>query len=456
MQQFAQLAAAQRAFFQTGKTRTPAYRKKALSDLKGAVTAYGDRLLAALKADLNKSAFEAYETELGIVLAELGSAQKSLGKWTKPRRVGTPLTHFPGRSRIYPEPYGVALILSPWNYPLQLTLTPLIGAIAAGNCAVIKPSNDSGTVSRVLKEMLETVFPPEYVAVVLGGREANGGLLEEKFDYIFFTGSVAVGKMVMAAAAKNLTPVTLELGGKSPCIVDETADIDAAARRIIWGKLVNAGQTCVAPDYLYVHRSVKEQLIARMAHYSQVFYTENPLAEDTLPKIISWKHFDRLMGLMDSGNIVLGGESDPERLRIAPTILDGVDWDAPIMGEEIFGPLLPVLTFETLTEVIETVTARPKPLALYLFTSSDANRRLILERISFGGGCVNDTIMHVAAPKLPFGGVGASGMGHYHGKASFDTFTHYKGVYHKGRRPDIALRYPPFDGKETLLKRMLR
>jgi len=355
---------------------------------------------------------------------------------------------------IYSEPYGVVLIISPWNYPFQLAIAPLVGALTAGNCAVLKPSNHSPKTSEVIAEMLGKAFPEEYIAVVLGGREANKDLLAQKFDYIFFTGGPAVGRFVMEAAAKHLTPVTLELGGKSPCIVDATAKIDLAAKRIVWGKFINAGQTCVAPDYVFVQKGVKEKLLASMAKYISKFFSKT--YEQKFPKIVNEKHFQRLLGLMESGDIYCGGKSDPKINRIEPTILDNVSWESPIMQEEIFGPLLPVLEFEDLEDVVKQVNARPKPLALYLFTTSKANEKHILTSISHGGGCINDTVVHLATPYLPFGGVGESGMGSYHGKASFDTFSHKKSIMKKSNLIDIPLRYPPYPESTKLLKKFMK
>ena len=435
---------AQRAYFAKGQTLDVEFRQRQLVKLRQAIKKYEEEILEALKKDLNKPQFEAYGTEIGLVLDEAKFALKHLRGWAKPRRVRTSIINFPSDSRIYPEPYGVALIMSPWNYPVLLTLDPLVGAISAGNCAVVKPSNYSPHVSAIIKKMLGEIYPPEYVAVVEGGREENQSLLKQHFDLIFFTGSVSVGRMVMEAASRNLTPVCLELGGKSPCIVDGTADISLAAKRIVWGKFLNAGQTCVAPDYLYVQEDVKEELLEKMIHYIKKFYGEDAQHSEEFPRIVNQKHFERLLGLLGSGEVVCGGGFDRTRLQMAPTILDGVSWESPIMQEEIFGPILPVLTFRDLREAVEIVKERPKPLAGYLFTSNRENERYLLKHLSFGGGCVNDTIMHLVSSHMPFGGVGNSGMGGYHGKDSFLAFSHRKSVLKKARWLDMPMRYAPY------------
>lgn len=435
---------AQRAYFAKGHTLDVEFRKRQLIKLRQSVKKYEEEILEALKRDLNKPRFEAYGTEIGLVLDEAKFALRHLKSWAKPKRVPTSVINFPSISRIYPEPYGVTLIMSPWNYPVLLTLDPLVGAISAGNCAVVKPSNYSPHVSAVLKKMLGEIYCPEYVAVVEGGREENKSLLEQKFDLIFFTGSVSVGKMVMESASKNLTPVCLELGGKSPCIVDGTADIALAAKRIVWGKYLNAGQTCVAPDYLYVQEEVKDELLERMKHYIKRFYGEDAQCSENFPRIVNQKHFERLAGFLENGEVVCGGVFDRERLQIAPSILDGVTWSSPVMQEEIFGPILPVLTFRDLRQAVEEIKERPKPLAGYLFTGSRENERYLLQHLSFGGGCVNDTVMHLVSSHMPFGGVGNSGMGGYHGKDSFLAFSHRKSVLKKARWLDMPMRYAPY------------
>lgn len=445
----------QRRYFAQGHTREIAGRIVSLRRLQSAVEEHEKEIEDALFQDLGKSAFEAYETEIGMVLEEIGFAIRHLHGWARPQRVHTPLMHFPSVSRVYSEPYGVALILSPWNYPFQLTMAPLAAALAAGNCAVVKPSAYSPATSAVIARILTTCFPPDYVAVVEGGRAENQALLSQNFDYIFFTGGVTVGKLVMESASRSLTPVTLELGGKSPVIVTEDADAELAARRIIWGKTLNAGQTCVAPDYVLVHRRVMEPLVAAMQRCITQFFGAQPLKNPDYPRIVNEKHFQRLTGYLSCGRLLAGGETDAGSLRIAPTLLGEPPSDSPVMQEEIFGPLLPVLPFDDLEEAIAFVNARPRPLALYLFTMSIPARDKVLSRVRFGGGCVNDTIVHLATSHMPFGGVGESGMGGYHGKFGFDTFSHKKSVLQKSVLLDIRLRYPPYDGKMNLLRRFL-
>ena len=368
-----------------------------------------------------------------------------------------PLAQFPSTCRVQPEPYGVSLIISPWNYPILLCLDPLAAALAAGNCAVVKPSSMSPATSEVIAEMLGSIFPPEYVTTVLGGRKEIGALLEQKFDYIFFTGSPVVGHVVMEAAARNLTPVTLELGGKSPCIVDETANIAVAARRIAFGKILNAGQTCVAPDYLFIHSSRKQEFIEAYRAEVKRMLGEEPLKDTTFTHIINERHFNRLMGLMQGATALIGGKGAPDTLRIEPTLLDDVTPESACMQEEIFGPILPMMTWDKWEEVEKFVLSRPRPLASYLFTTSSANEKRFVNNLSFGGGCVNDTIIHLAVHGLPFGGVGDSGMGSYHGKAGFDTFTHYKSVLTKANWLDLPMRYHPYNSfAEKLLRFFLR
>ena len=445
----------QRAYFRSGATLPLRARKRALSALLRELTLREGALLAALRQDLGKATFEGYMTEIGLVKDELRFHLKHLDRWAKDTPVPTPLVHFPSRSWTHPEPYGVALIMAPWNYPVLLSLDPLIGALSAGNCAVLKPSAYAPATSHALAELVAAALPSELVAVIEGGREENQALLEEQFDYIFFTGSPEVGRFVMEKAARHLTPVTLELGGKSPCIVTPSANLKMAARRIAFGKLVNAGQTCVAPDYILVHESVKDRLVTLIQREITHFLGNDPLDNPDFPKIVNQKHLDRLAGLLREGNLLCGGEIRDGRL--APTLVDGVTGDSPVMQEEIFGPILPVLTYRELDEVIQFVQDRPKPLALYLFTRSKQTEKTLLSRLSFGGGCVNDTIVHLASPKMPFGGVGGSGMGNYHGKASFDTFSHTKSILKKGNWLDIPVRYHPYTpAKEKLLRLLLK
>jgi aldehyde dehydrogenase (NAD+) len=446
----------QREFFAQDKTKDILFRLEHLKRLEICIKNHEKDILAALKKDLNKAPFEAYATEVGMVLEELRFVRKHLTEWAVPKKVRTPITNFLSASMIYSEPYGVVLIMSPWNYPFMLTIAPLIGAIAAGNCVVVKPSNYSPNTSEIIDIVLSEVFRKDYVTIVHGGREANQSLLEQKFDYIFFTGSVAVGKLVMEAAARYITPITLELGGKSPCIVDETADLDLAAKRIVWGKFTNAGQTCVAPDYLMVHYSVKEVLLNKIKEYIVTFYGANASENEDFPKIVNEKHLQRLVDLIEGEHIVIGGELSRDTNQIAPTVVDHITWDSPIMAEEIFGPILPILEYKDLNEVVTRVNSRPKPLALYYFTNKKENERKIIRSISYGGGCINDTIMHLATSHMPFGGVGESGMGGYHGKASFDTFSHKKSILKKSNLFDIPLRYPPYKDHLEMLKKIMK
>ena len=394
--------------------------------------------------------------EVGLTLSELSFVEKRLARWMGDRNHLTPLAQFPARSFTVQEPYGVVLIMSPWNYPFLLTMEPLIGAIAAGNCCVVKPSAYSPATSAVIRDILSQCFPPEYVAVVEGGRAENQALLDQKFDYIFFTGGTAVGKEVMSKAAKHLTPVTLELGGKSPCIVDATARLELAAKRVVFGKLLNCGQTCVAPDYLLIDRRVKDRFLAHLRKQISLQYGD-ALDNNGYVRMVNRKHFDRVLGLIDPSKVVLGGGSNPDALKIQPTVLDGVSPEDPVMGEEIFGPVLPVLTFDRVEEALEFVNARPRPLALYLFSQNKQTHELFLRRSSFGGGCINDTIIHLATSRMPFGGVGNSGMGGYHGGASFDTFSHRKSIVKKSAWIDLPVRYAPYSPvKDKLLRLFLR
>lgn len=447
--------AQQRAYFHSGATLPTAARKKHLSALLRELTMQEGALLAALRQDLGKAAFEGYMTEVGLVRDELRFHLKHLEQWSKDVRHPAPLSQFPSRCWTHAEPYGVVLIMAPWNYPVQLCLIPLIGALSAGNCAVVKPSAYAPATSKAIAKLISSALPPELVTVIEGGREENQALLDEAFDYIFFTGSPSVGRFVMEKAARHLTPVTLELGGKSPCIITPSANLNLAARRIVFGKLVNAGQTCVAPDYVLVHESIKERLIQLMIREITRFLGSDPLSDPDYPKIINEKHFTRLTHLLENGTIRFGGQARDG--RIAPTLVDDVSGDSPVMQEEIFGPILPILSYRELDEVIYFVQERPKPLALYLFTRSKQTEQLLLSHLSFGGGCVNDTLVHLASPHMPFGGVGNSGMGGYHGKASFDTFSHTKSILKKANWLDLPVRYHPYTpAKEKLLRLFLR
>ena len=450
-----QLVCAQRSYFATGATRTLEFRLAQLKKLQRALQENEPLLEAAMYQDFRKAPMEVYMCETGMVLEEIRCHLRHLRGWMRERTVPTPIAQFPARSFVSPEPYGVALIIAPWNYPIQLCLSPLVGAISGGNCAVLKPSAYAPATSAALAKIIARTFAPQYIAVVEGGRAENSTLLEQKFDTIFFTGSVAVGKVVMEAAARHLTPVTLELGGKSPVIVDETADLKLAARRIAFGKVLNAGQTCVEPDYLFIHRRVKAAFVQEYRHALQEFFPGGSMAE--MPVIVSEKHFARVMRLLEGQRAVVGGTFDAATRFVAPTLLDDVRPDSPIMQEEIFGPILPMLEYDALDEVISFIRGREKPLALYLFTKDQQTERRILDTCSFGGGCINDTIIHLATTHMPFGGVGASGMGSYHGKKSFETFTHMRSIVKKSMLLDLPMRYHPYsDGKLRIVKRFMK
>lgn len=457
---FSKLTEAQKQFFETGRTRDLAFRICQLQLLADAMRKNETVLEEALKKDLGKSAFEFYATEIGFVLADIRYTIQNLQKWSAPKRVRTPLYLFPGKSKIQKEPYGSVLILGPYNYPVQLLAEPLIGAIAAGNCAVLKPSELTPHVSEAMYQIVHSTFKEEYIACVEGGVEVNQELLSQKFDYIFFTGSERVGRIVMKAAAENLTPVTLELGGKSPVIIEKTANIKEAARRIAWGKLMNAGQTCVAPDYVLVDESRKQQFLTEMKTAFSHLYGKEIKKNPHFGRIVNERHMERLQKILeqDAKYLFCGGEADALQRYIEPAILDlGKDQNAASMQEELFGPILPVLSYHKLEDAVRFVNKRAKPLALYLFTKKRSAERFVLERVSSGGVCVNDTISHLINPDLPFGGVGASGMGQYHGKYSFDTFTHEKSVFYKPADWNLPVCYPPFTkGKMNLVKFFLK
>ena len=451
------LLRAQRDYYHSGATLPIKARIAALKVLQTRIREEQEEILSTLKQDLGKSSFEGYMCEVGMALDEIRYVLKRLKKWAKPRRVKTPLAQFAAKSYRLPTPRGNVLILSPWNYPFLLTIDPLVDALAAGNTAIVKPSAYSPATSALLAKMLGECFPKEYVAVVTGGRAENTCLLEQKFDFIFFTGSQAVGKEVMRRAAEHLTPVALELGGKSPCIVDETAKIPLAAKRIVFGKFLNCGQTCVAPDYVLCHSSVKAALIEAIQREIKVQFGEKPLENPKYGKIVSGKHFARLTGLIDPQKVVCGGETDEGAERIAPTVMDGVTWSDKVMGEEIFGPILPVLTFEDFNEVYELLQEKQKPLALYLFTEDKKRAKEGMKRLAFGGGCVNDTIIHLATSEMGFGGVGESGMGEYHGEAGFELFSHTKSIVDKKTWLDLKMRYQPYkESNEKLVRRFLK
>lgn len=436
----------QRAFYKSQKTLPLAFRLDMLNKLKTTIQRHEQAIFQALEEDLHKAPMEVYMTEIAMVYEEINFAIKHLRNWMQNKTLPTPLSQFPAKSFISPQPYGIVLIMSAWNYPFQLCLCPLVGAISAGNCVVLKPSAYTSQCSSLLGAMLSEVFAQEYVTVVQGGREQNSALLEEAFDKIFFTGSVQVGKVVMQAAAAHLTPVTLELGGKSPVIVARDADLSLCAKRVLFGKLLNAGQTCVAPDYVLVARDQAETFVDACKCVLEEFFPSGTYEE--LPVIVSDKHFRRLIGLMQGENILVGGQYDVKKRFIAPAILGDVQKNSPIMQEEIFGPILPLVYYDTLDEAILYIAKRSKPLALYLFTQDKKVETKVLSSLHFGGGCINDTIMHLATPYMGFGGVGASGMGRYHGKDSFDTFTHYRSIVKKATWFDLNVRYHPYSEKK--------
>ncbi len=449
------LVTRQRRFFDTGATRPLSFRLDMLKRLRKALLENEALFNEALKSDLNKSMMESYMSEIGMVLEEIRFHIKYLPRWIKDRKVRTPLAQFHAKSFISPEPHGVTLIIAPWNYPLQLCLLPLVGAISGGNTAVVKPSAYAPATSAAIFKVLGDAFSAECIAVVEGGRAENNALLEEAFDYIFFTGSVAVGKVVMEKASRHLTPATLELGGKSPVIVDETADILLSARRIAFGKVLNAGQTCVAPDYLLIQERVKGAFIEAYETALQSFFPT--LDYSDMPVIVNERHYARLKGLLADQSIIVGGQTDDEKRFIAPTLLDEVSPESPIMREEIFGPILPILSYSSLDEAISFVRERPKPLALYLFTRRASAEQRMLDECSFGGGCINDTIIHLATSRMPFGGVGHSGMGSYHGKRSFESFTHQRSIVKKSTWLDLPMRYHPYSKRKMkMIRRFMK
>ena len=444
-------------YFETGKTKNIDFRIRQLIKLKQAIKANEELIIEAMHQDLRKSRHEAFTTEIGVLYVSLELVIKNLKKWAKPKKVPTPLIFFGAKSFIHHEPYGTVLIIGPFNYPMNLVIEPLIGAISAGNCAVIKPSEMTPNVSKIIAKIIIESFEEDYIRVIEGDKEVTSLLIKAPFDYIFFTGSVSVGKIVMEAAARNLIPVTLELGGKSPCIVDETANIDLAAQKIAWGKFSNAGQTCVAPDYVIVHKLVKTQLINSLKKCLERFYGVNPKESADFGRIINTRHTERIRQLIDKDKVVIGGNFDIEARYISPTVLDHVDWGDKVMEDEIFGPVLPVLEFENLETVITHINSKPKPLSLYLFTQNKAVEERIINDISFGGGCINDTFIHLGNPYLPFGGVGASGIGSYHGKRNFETFSHEKSILKRSINLNIDIMYPPYgERKLKLIRRFLK
>lgn len=444
----------QKAYFATGATLPVKSRIAALKKLKAVILARESEINEALKKDLGKSGFESYMCEVGMTLSEISYMIKRVRRYSRDSVVPTPLSQYPAKSYVKKSPYGCVLIMSPWNYPFMLAMEPLADAIAAGNTAIVKPSAYSPATSAVVAAVVAEAFAPEHVTCVLGGRAENSALLDMPFDKIFFTGSVAVGKEVMRRAAERLTPVTLELGGKSPCIVDKTADIPLAARRIVFGKFLNCGQTCVAPDYIVVHSSVKDKFIAAVIAEIKRQYGEYPLENATYGKIITRKHYDRICGLIDDKKVVFGGQRNEEELRIAPTVMTDVTRGDAVMGEEIFGPIMPVLTFDDAEALIADINSHPHPLAFYVFSSDSAFIKKLTSRCAFGGGCVNDTIIHLATSQMGFGGFGESGMGSYHGKDGFDCFTHKKSIVDKSTLFDLPVRYQPYTKSKNKMLRM--
>ncbi|MDJ0732899.1 MAG: aldehyde dehydrogenase [Nostocaceae cyanobacterium] len=445
----------QRNFWQTSKTKDINFRIEQLRTIKQAVIESETAINQALKADLNKPPIEVYIGETSIITKEIDYAIKHLKNWTKPRKVGLSLEYLPATARIVPEPLGVVLIIGAWNYPMQLIFAPLIGAIAAGNCAILKPSEIAPHTSDLVAKIIAKSFPPEYITVVEGDVETSQQLLAQKFDHIFFTGGTSVGKIVMEAAAKNLTSVTLELGGKNPCIVDNDINIECTARRITWGKFLNAGQSCVAPDYVLVNHQIKNDLLNEIQKSIQEFYGDNPKNSPDYGRIINQKRFQQIVKFLQDGDIVIGGETNIDDCYIAPTVIDNVSPQARVMQSEIFAPILPIIEYSDISQAITLINSHPKPLALYLFSDNKNLQQKVLQTTSSGGVCINDTVLQFGVTSLPFGGVGNSGIGSYHGKASFDTFSHYKSVLYRYFLFDLKLRYPPYAGKLPWLKRII-
>jgi len=448
----------QRSFFHSGATLPVTFRIDMLRRLRDEIKRCEGEISLALKEDLGKSDYEGFMCEIGLAMSEITYMIRHVRAFAAKRRVPTPLAQFPSSSYQQPTPYGNVLIMSPWNYPFLLTIDPLATAIAAGNTAIVKPSAYSPATSAVVRRIIEACFPPEYVAVVTGGRAENSALLEQKFDFVFFTGSQGVGREVLRHTAEHLTPTVLELGGKSPCIVDATAPLDLAARRIVFGKFLNCGQTCVAPDFILCQSAVKDRLVQSLVEQIHLQYGQTPLDNPDYGHIINEKHFDRLCALLDPAKTVAGGQTDRASLRIAPTVLDNVTWQDDVMQEEIFGPILPVLTFDHFDEIFPLLADRPKPLALYLFSRDKAHIHQVTETCRYGGGCINDTIIHLATSEMGFGGVGESGMGAYHGRTGFDTFSHMKSIVEKKTWLDLPMRYQPYNRRryEKLLRLFLR
>ncbi len=448
----------QRNFYKTGATIPVSYRIEQLKKLYNTVKKYESEINDALKADLGKSHYEGFMCESGLVLSEISYMIRHTKKFAKRKTVYTPLAQFASRSYIQSMPYGNTLIMSPWNYPFLLTIDPLADAIAAGNTAIVKPSAYSPATSKIIEKIIGECFTPEYVAVITGGRAENAALLEQKFDFVFFTGSQAVGKEVLRHTAEHLTPAVLELGGKSPCIVDESADIKLCAKRIVFGKYLNCGQTCVAPDYILCQKSVKDEFVAEVIKQIKQQYGDNPLENENYGKIINEKHFSRLCSLIDKDKVIIGGEVNEKTHRIAPTVMDNVTFSDAVMGEEIFGPIMPILTFDNFDDVVSDLKCKDKPLALYIFSNNKKHISRVTKELSYGGGCVNDVVIHLATSNMGFGGVGESGMGAYHGKVGFDAFSHHKSIVDKKNWIDLPMRYQPYKSKlyEKLLRMFLK
>lgn len=456
LKNIAEVLTPQREFFLSGKTKSIDYRIEQLRKLRDLIIENENAIYEALNADFRKSGFETYLSENGYMIMEINEFIKKLKKWARPKRLPSSLLNFPSSSFLMHEPYGLTLIIAPWNYPFQLAMGPLAGAIAAGNCAILKPSELTPATSALMRDMVNDNFDESYIHVIEGGAGVTQSLLEEKFDYIFFTGGIQVGKIIAQAAAKHLTPVTLELGGKSPCIVDGSMNMDLAARRIAWGKFLNNGQTCVAPDYIYVDQQYQEELLNSLKQEVESAFGDNPEDSPDLARIVNRKHYNRIKDLIPEGKIYHGGTTNESDLYIAPTILQNISWDDDVMKEEIFGPLLPVLSYKDTGELISTLKRKEKPLALYIFSKRKSFIKDILNEISFGGGAINDTVIHYGNPYVPFGGVGQSGYGAYHGKYSFETFSHKKGIVRKGNWLDAPVRYAPYGSKLKWLKKLLK
>ncbi|MFA6074406.1 MAG: aldehyde dehydrogenase [Negativicutes bacterium] len=447
---------AQQAYFASGATRSLKFRVTMLKRLSCAIQEHEQVIFNALKLDLGKPEFEAYASEIGFVLSDIDHTVAKLPKWYKDERVASPLLQFPARSKVVSEPLGLTLIIGPWNYPFQLIMAPLIGAIAAGNCAIVKPANISANVAEVIRDLLEHTFSSEYIACIMGGRDANTALLNKPFDLIFYTGNPEVGRSVMAAAAKHLTPVVLELGGKSPCIVDKNINLEIAVNRLVWAKYFNAGQTCVAPDYVYVHKDIKAEFLAKVIARISKTYGDDPQQSESLGRIVNDKHFVRLCSYLESERILAGGITNAKTRYFSPTVIDNVNWQSKVMQDEIFGPIMPILEYENIDECIAAINRNPKPLALYVFSNDRHLTDRLIRQTSSGGVCINDCIVHMATKNLPFGGVGNSGLGKYHGKYSFECFSQKKAVMSRSTWLDIPLRYAPYPKLHKWLKLLIR